>query len=67
MSQRLRGTVIGCGFFAENHFNAWATIPDVELVAVCDLDPAKAESAAERFGATRHYTDAATMLWPLSS
>ena len=46
MSQRLRGTVIGCGFFAENHLNAWATIPDVELVAVCDLDPAKAESAA---------------------
>jgi predicted dehydrogenase len=62
MSQRLRGTVIGCGFFAENHLNAWASIPDVELVAVCDLDAAKAESAARRFKAGRHYTDAATML-----
>ena len=48
MSQRLRGTVIGCGFFAENHLNAWASMPDVELVAVCDLDPAKAESAQQR-------------------
>ena len=62
MSQRLRGTVIGCGFFAENHLNAWATIKDVELVAVCDLDPAKAESAKQRFGAGRAYTDAAAML-----
>ena len=33
MRQRLRGAVIGCGFFAENHLNAWASIPDVELVA----------------------------------
>ena len=23
MSRRLRGTVIGCGFFAQNHLNAW--------------------------------------------
>ena len=38
MTERLRGTVIGCGFFAENHLNAWASMPDVELVAVCDLD-----------------------------
>ena len=62
MTQRLRGSVIGCGFFAENHLNAWASMEGVELVAVCDLDPAKAASAAQRFGAGRHYTDAATML-----
>ena len=62
MTQRLRGTVIGCGFFAENHLNAWASIEGVELAAVCDIDGAKAESAARRFGAGRHYTDAATML-----
>ncbi len=62
MSQRLRGTVVGCGFFAENHLNAWASMSDVELVAVCDIDAVKAEGAARRFGAGRHYTDAATML-----
>ena len=61
MTQRLRGTVIGCGFFAENHLNAWASIQDIELVAICDLDAHKAASAAARFGAPRHYTDAATM------
>ena len=62
MTERLRGTVIGCGFFAENHLNAWASMPDVELVAVCDIDAVKAENAARKFGAERHYSDAATML-----
>lgn len=62
MTERLRGTVIGCGFFAQNHLNGWASIPGVELVAVCDLDPEKAAEAADRFGATKHYTDAAAML-----
>jgi len=34
---------------------------DARLVAVCDLDPAKAERAAQRFGGTP-YTDMAAML-----
>src|SRR5687767_990374 len=62
MTERLCGTVIGCGFFAENHLNAWASMPEVELVAVCDIDPVKAETAAQKFRAGRHYADAATML-----
>jgi predicted dehydrogenase len=62
MSRPLRGSVIGCGFFAENHLNAWAAIAGVELAAVCDLDEGRARGAAERFGAGRHYTDAAAML-----
>ena len=64
---KLRGTLIGCGFFAENHLNAWTSMRDtplegVELVAVCDRDLAKAESAARRFGIPRAYADAETML-----
>lgn len=62
MSERLRAAVIGCGFFAQNHLNGWVSIPTVELVAVCDVDPAKAAAAAEHFGVPRHHTDAATML-----
>ena len=60
--QRYRVGVIGCGFFAENHLAAWASMEDVDLVAVCDLDGAKAESAAARHGAGAAYTDAAEML-----
>ena len=43
----VRGTLIGCGFFAENHLNAWRDIDGVEIVAVCDLDPAKAQATAQ--------------------
>ncbi|CNH30426.1 Gfo/Idh/MocA family protein [Yersinia kristensenii] len=56
MTSRLKGAVIGCGFFAQNHLAGWQDIADVEIVAVCDLDIAKAKAAAEKFGIA-HYTD----------
>lgn len=62
MAERLRAGVIGCGFFAANHLHAWRQIGDVDLVAVCDLDRAKADAAAETFGASKSYDDAAAML-----
>lgn len=62
---RPRGAVIGCGFFARNHLHAWRDLGAeglVELVALCDLDAAKAAAAAQDFGVPRHYADAAQML-----
>lgn len=56
-----RGVLVGCGFFARNHMHGWADAAGAEIVAVCDLDPAKAEDFARTFGA-RPYTDAAAML-----
>jgi len=58
----LRVGVIGCGFFAENHLAAWQHMPDVTLIAVCDLDSAKAQSAAERYGAKLVFASARDML-----
>lgn len=58
----LSGAVIGCGFFAQNHLHAWRDIADASIVAVCDLDEAKAAQAAAAFGIPRHYADAAAML-----
>ena len=60
--ERLRLGLIGCGFFARNHLHAWTMIPEVELVAVCDIDPHKAEAARAEFGASKAYSDAADML-----
>ena len=59
----MRGALIGCGFFAQNHLNAWRDMKadGVELVAVCDIDPAKARAAAETFGIPRHYADPAAL------
>ncbi len=58
----LRVGVIGCGFFAENHLAAWASMDGVTLAAVCDLDADKVRGAATRHGAGAAYTDAAEML-----
>ena len=54
--------VIGCGFFAENHLAAWNYMPDVALAAVCDLDPGKARSAAERYGVPDIYASAVDLM-----
>lgn len=56
-----RGVLIGCGFFARNHMQAWAETPGMRIVGVCDLDPAKAAAFARDFGATA-FTDARAML-----
>ena len=57
----VRVALIGCGFFARNHMNAWADLPGAEVVAVCDLDADKARGFAKDYGA-RPYDDAAAML-----
>lgn len=61
MSRALRGGLIGAGFFAHNHLQGWRDVEDATLVAVCDLDRAKAERAAREFDIPAVYDDAATM------
>lgn len=58
----LRAAVIGCGYFAQNHLYAWRVIPEVEVVAVCDADPRRAEDSARRHGVPRWYTDVDDLL-----
>jgi predicted dehydrogenase len=45
-STRLKGAVIGCGFFGRIHLEAWRRVLDVDIVAACDLDPGRARDAA---------------------
>lgn len=61
MAKRFRAGLIGCGFFAANHLRAWRSIADVDLVAVCDIDRAKAEAAAATHGVAAAYDDAEAM------
>jgi predicted dehydrogenase len=58
----LKVVTIGAGYFSAFHHDAWQRLAEVELAAVCDLDPVKAAAFAERFGVPRHYADVATML-----
>ncbi len=42
--------VVGCGDVSTVHFEAIEDLDDIELVAVCDTDPAAAAAAGERYG-----------------
>ncbi|MCX7349486.1 MAG: Gfo/Idh/MocA family oxidoreductase [Alphaproteobacteria bacterium] len=55
--------MVGCGFYAQNHLNAWADLkPEGALLsAVCDRDEARAAAAGKAFGVP-HFTHLGQML-----
>jgi len=55
--------IIGLGGIAQTiHLPILSKLPDVEIVAVCDLDGSKARSLAAKYGVRRSYDDYQTML-----
>lgn len=63
-STSVRVGVIGCGFFARNHLNAWQDLKSrgIELTAVCDLDRDRVDAIADEFKVPNRYTSADEML-----
>ena len=59
---RLKGAVIGTGYFSHFHFDAWNRIDDVDIVACCDTDQEKAKAVAEKFGVSSVHSDYRSML-----
>ena len=57
----MKVAVIGCGYFARFHRDAWSRLP-VEMAAICDADRDKAVAAAQDFPGTAVFTEAAAML-----
>ncbi len=54
---RLRIGLIGAGRMGKVFAHTLAfSVPEVELLAVADIDPQASQEAAERFGASYHYT-----------
>ena len=49
--------VIGAGSIAQSHLTAYSQNPDVELIAVADMNLERAQQVAEQHGATRAYAD----------
>lgn len=47
---------MGAGAIARQHLGCLAALPGAEAVAVCDISPAAAEAAAERFGVPAAFT-----------
>ena len=51
MAEKLKIGIIGCGGIANGkHMPSLKTIPNVEMVAFCDLDEDKAKKAAKQYG-----------------
>ena len=49
-SRKLKVGIIGTGWIAESHIQQYNVMPDVEVVAMADLIPGKAEAFKEKWG-----------------
>ncbi|ESY75659.1 oxidoreductase [Mesorhizobium sp. LNHC252B00] len=58
---KLRGALIGCGFFAVNQMHAWRDIAGASIVAICDRDPERLRIVGDQFGIAKRYTDATSL------
>lgn len=57
-SNKVRVAMIGAGSMANAvHYPSLASFPDVEIAAICDLDPARLHATADRYGVARRYSD----------
>jgi predicted dehydrogenase/nucleoside-diphosphate-sugar epimerase len=52
----------GAGYIADWHARALRTVPGLDLLAVCDRDPSRAQGLSSRFAVDATYTDLSSML-----
>jgi len=54
---KLKIGVIGAGSISDVHLQSYASHPEVEIYAICDLNEERAKAKAERYGAAKVFTD----------
>jgi UDP-N-acetylglucosamine 3-dehydrogenase len=59
--KKLGTAVVGTGFWGKNHARVYKDLQETDLLAVCDLDAARAKAVADQFGA-KPYTNVRRML-----
>ncbi len=63
MPNTVRIGFIGAGSLANRmHYPSLAEIPEAQIAAICDLDPARLNATADRYRVERRYTDYRLML-----
>ncbi|MGF1634435.1 MAG: Gfo/Idh/MocA family protein [Phycisphaerae bacterium] len=60
--KKFRVAFIGCGGITRTHMKAFEAFPDVEVVAACDIDPARLDVFGNKYGVTKLYKDWRQML-----
>lgn len=58
----MKAALIGAGQIARQHLACLKSLPEVQLVGICDLSAAAAEAAAERFGVPAWFVDHREMM-----
>jgi len=58
---KLGVAVIGTGFWGKNHARIYKELENTNLIAICDVDPERAKTIAEQYGA-KAYTDSSAIL-----
>ncbi|MBV9469735.1 MAG: Gfo/Idh/MocA family oxidoreductase [Abitibacteriaceae bacterium] len=66
-TNKVRVAVIGAGAMANSvHYPSLASFADVEIAAICDLDPQRLQATANKYGIERCYTDYRKMVEEVS-
>lgn len=55
VSKKLRWAFIGCGGISNTHMLAIASIPEIEVVAGCDINPERLKAFGEKYGVKALY------------
>lgn len=55
--KEVRVGIIGAGVISHRHMTIYKKIPNVKVVAVCEIDTNKLQSWSEKYGITETYTD----------
>ena len=53
----IRAGVVGCGGISNMHIEGYKSFDRAQVVAVCDIDEARAKAKAEEHGGLEWYTD----------
>ncbi len=62
-SRRVRVAMIGAGSMANHvHYPSLASFPDVEIAAVCDLNPERLHATADKYGIAARHADYREMI-----
>jgi predicted dehydrogenase len=62
MAEKLRVGFVGAGAISQYHLVGWSEMPDAQIVAICDIDEAKAREKADAFHIPRVHRDFRTMI-----
>ncbi len=63
MNERVQIAMVGAGSMANRvHYPSLASFGDVDIAAICDLDPTRLQSTADRYEVEHRYSDYRRMI-----